>query len=429
MKLLGIASLLVAAFAASHVAHADELSGAHVIFARDHALWRTDAHGKANPTKVAALPDGADDAHAVNSLRTDPAGTQLLANIGGAWYAMPLTASDATLQKLACGVGDADISTDGTCVVCADDTGHTKIIRLDSKASEIRPEPNRAMRMVVLPVADGDSTELTHELFWGDDHGVWAIATAPGSAKRQVAKIPPKRNLSISPDGKRALGVFPGFIRDGKKKIDQDLLYGFALDGVAALRKAIRGGVPIMWSHDSKWALVQDGANACIMRAVGGEYKCWACYTAVSIAPDGSYALVLGSRDEADRHSKSGDKGDKAGKKGGKANSSSKAKGKSKDETPTSDAGATSDDGGKDTDATTPSSDDDGSPDDGASSEDSSDHTMQPDKNVPLPTGPLSLLRAQLDGAFTDPPVVVERLVEGAAVWIPAAGKQSSTAN
>ena len=414
MKMVGAAACVAATIAMAGAVRADELSGAHVIFARDHALWRSDAHGKATPTKVAALPDGADDARAVKSLRTDPAGTQLLANIAGAWYAMPLTGNDAALQKLACGAGDADISTDGTCVVCADDAGHAKIIRLDNKASEVRAEPDRAMRMVVLPVADGDSTELTHELFWGDDHGVWAIATAPGAEKRQVAKIPPKRNLSISPDGKRALGVFPGFIRDGKKKIDQDLLYGFALDGVAALRKAIRGGVPIMWSHDSKWALVQDGTNACIMRAVGGEYKCWTGYTAVSIAPDGSYALVLGSRDDADRKSKAGDKPSKKTGKG--------KKGKAKDETPAPEPAT--DEGGKDADAASPTSDDDGSPDDGASSEDGSDHTMQADKNVPLPTGSLSLLRAQLDGAFTDPPVIVERIVEGAAVWVPAAAKQ-----
>src|SRR5206468_4216752 len=75
-----------------------------------------------------------------------------------------------------------------------------------------------------------------------------------------------------------------------------DVLATFALDGTASRRMLLRDGVVIDWSWDGAWLLLQHGAYACITRAVGGEYKCWKGYTAMSIAPDGKWALVLGPR-------------------------------------------------------------------------------------------------------------------------------------
>ena len=42
------------------------------------------------------------------------------------------------------------------------------------------------------------------------------------------------------------------------------------------------------------------------------------------------------------------------------------------------------------------------------------------DVEVPPPSGPLALYRAKLEGAFTVAPVQIVRVVDGAAVWIPA---------
>jgi hypothetical protein len=42
--------------------------------------------------------------------------------------------------------------------------------------------------------------------------------------------------------------------------------------------------------------VVQDRDNACMMKAIGGEYKCWRGFVALSAAPDGRWLLVLGKR-------------------------------------------------------------------------------------------------------------------------------------
>jgi hypothetical protein len=150
----------------------------------------------------------------------------------------------------------------------------------------------------------------------------------------------------------------------------------FALDGAGARRKAIQNGVPVEWSHDSKWVLLQDGASACMMLAAGGQYKCWRGYTAASIAPDGKYALLLGNRAASKPDKKKKDK-------------------KAKKKPPTEDVAA----------------------------EDAEHGAEVPidDVAVAPPTGPLALYRATIEGAFTTSPALVTRDVDGAAAWIPAA--------
>jgi hypothetical protein len=105
------------------------------------------------------------------------------------------------------------------------------------------------------------------------------------------------------------------------------------------------------------------------MHATGGEYKCWKGYTAASIAPDGKYALFLGNRDGSHRQTP--------------VKKDAKKKAQTED-SETDDAPAV-------------------------------------DVAVPLPSGPLSLFRARLEGsAFTESPALVIKVVDGAAVWVPA---------
>ncbi len=42
------------------------------------------------------------------------------------------------------------------------------------------------------------------------------------------------------------------------------------------------------------------------------------------------------------------------------------------------------------------------------------------DVSVAPPSGPLALYRVRLDGAFTDRPTLLVKIVDGAAVWVPA---------
>ena len=52
--------------------------------------------------------------------------------------------------------------------------------------------------------------------------------------------------------------------------------------------------------------------------------------------------------------------------------------------------------------------------------EDAEGDDAAPDVAVPPPTGPLSLYRTKLEGAFTDAPALIVKVVDGAAVWVPS---------
>jgi hypothetical protein len=363
MKLVGAIALAAMLAVTPAAAGDDPRLEAGVIFARDHSLWRTDARGKTEPIEVVALP-AATAAADVRTLRTDPAGTVLLADIAGTWYWMRLDGATTALSPLAC-KGTARLAPDASCVLCAGDAGQLLIVNLATGKVFRRAVPAEGAVIA--------GTGADRRLVWSDA-GVWSAPPGDLAKRQAVAPESPLRSLSISPDGSRALGVYAGEVHRGKTTEPAELLFEFALDGTAARRKSIRTGVPVMWSHDSAWALIQDGASACVARTGGGQYKCWKGFTAVSIAPDGAYALVLGQRKgEAKDDAKAGAKNkSRADRKSGAS-----AEGEAGD-------------------------DDGGNPEVGA-----------------LPTGPLSLYRAELDGAYTEPPVVVERIVDGAAVWLP----------
>ena len=132
------------------------------------------------------------------------------------------------------------------------------------------------------------------------------------------------------------------------------------------------------------------------MLAVGGLYKCWRGYTAAALAPDGKYALLLGNRDGSKKQNKDDKK--KSSKKDKKADK--KAKKKEPDppppsEEPTDEAGDVEGEGG---DVEPPTD----------------------DVTVAPPSGPLALYIAQLDGAFTTSPKLVSKIIDGAAVFVPA---------
>jgi len=359
MRLLAIAAVL----AIASVARADEedFHGAQVVYAKGTSLWKTDARGKKS-TELVALPDGA-KAETVRAIRADATGKILVVDLGGTWYWTKLSDTGDTAAPLAaigCGAGAAaTLALDGTCVVCANDKGSASVRKLGTDAHVDRDVP--ATGAIVA------GAQAARALIWADPTGVWSapVGGAHAQEKKPLAGEAPLAHFSPSPDGARALGVYKA--ADEK---DAQLLYSFPLDGSGARRKVIRNAVPIEWSWDSAWVLVQDGGSACVMRAVGGEYKCWKGYTAVGIAEDGAWALLLGPRD------------------GSAAKSKPKAKPKHDQ------------------------------PDDNAESEDETDAV---DTAVPLPKRPFSLFRARRDGAYTEKPVAIVRDVDGPAAWLPGA--------
>jgi hypothetical protein len=360
-----VAALALAALSASDARAGRDPVG-RVVFARGDSLWLTDAVGKAAPVAIARLPGPASD---VRSIRSDAAGDTLLVDLGGRWYwaAMPARGATATLAPLPCGPGAARLTRDGRCVLCADDRGRAWFFRL----TDGRGRPRE------LPAAGAAFVERAgvRALVWADPAS-GAVVWSPLAARdpRPLTPQSPSRGLLASPDGTRAVGVYraPAVGRPASTG-ERDQLFSFALDGIGARRRLIRDGVALDWSWDSRWLLVQDRDAACIVRAVGGEYKCWKGFTAVSLSTDASYALVLGPPPDGEAAAPVAGDDDDGGEGG--------------------EGGEGSDD------------DDDDEPGDDAA--------------APLPKGPRALYRATLAGPYSRAPVVIAAHVDGAAAWLP----------
>ncbi|MBC7977604.1 MAG: hypothetical protein H7138_21720, partial [Myxococcales bacterium] len=241
---------------------------------------------------------------------------------------------------------------------------------------------------------------------WADATGVWTALAFDPKRKSRVAPDAPLRGFIASPDGARGVGVYADQVySDLHHTRPAEVLMTVQLDGSGGRRKAIRDGVVVEWSHDSQWILVQDGASACIMRAGGGQYKCWKGFTAASISSDGRFALVLGNRDGARKTSEKGDKSDR-GDKVDKADRGDKASAKSsklarRDEPATKPWDRIDEPSNEPEAGEAPAATD--------------------DVNVAPPSGPLALYRVRIEGAFTDRPTLLVKIVDGAAVWVPSA--------
>ena len=338
----------------------DELMLARVVFARGTSLWMTDGRGKGPAVELAALPGAAAGVHMI---RTDAAGAHVLFDHDGRWYwfALPAGGSRAEPQPLPCARGPARLSRTARYVLCSDEQSEALLVRLHD---------GRRFPYAV-PAMGASLTEHdgVRELVWNDGTTISAAPLSRPTETRVLAPAAPLRGFLAAPDGSRGVGVYRDRPLKPKDAPERDQLFGFALDGTAARRRLIREGVVIDWSWDAHWLLVQDGAKACIARATGGQFKCWKGYTALSLAPDGSWALVLGPRTSA----------------------------------------AASDD------APTPTGSGESASGEGGES-DADDDTS----DAPPAATELSLFRAKLNGPYTERPALVETLVDGAAVWLPA---------
>lgn len=275
-------ALAVVASGGTAVAGDTELDRATIVYARGAAIYKNDGKGKAE----AELVPLANATTTVRALHGDARGKVLLAELSSGWWWMPLDGK-ALVALPQCHEGPARLDPDGECVLCRGASGGV-IVNLASGRST--PVEAPATAHIV-------GSGAQRKLVWPDASGIWSAPLADPKRKTRVAPEPPLRAFVPSHDGARAVAVYPSFVHEGRQQRPADALMSFALDGEAARRKTIRGGIPLEWSHDNQWVLVQEGPAACLMRANGGQYKCWKGFTAVSIAPDGSYALVLGSRD------------------------------------------------------------------------------------------------------------------------------------
>ncbi|HEV7558754.1 MAG TPA: hypothetical protein VGO00_24955, partial [Kofleriaceae bacterium] len=244
-------AVVVVIVALASVAHADDFGDATVIFARGTSLYRVSATGK-NETEVATL--GAKPN--IRVLRTDANGKLLLVDNAGAWSYMPLDGSTKTLVALPCGAGPAQLTEDASCVVCRATTGAGSII-YNFAQNKAYPIEIAASRVVGLG-AD-------RKLVWADANGIWTAPVANVKTKTKVGSDAPVRGFMPSPDGTHAVGVYADEVYESvKKKKPGEIFAVFALDGVAARRRLAKLAMPLDWSHDSHYVLVQDGATTCM---------------------------------------------------------------------------------------------------------------------------------------------------------------------
>lgn len=287
MNRLAVAALVLAASVST--ASADEdFDGGTIIFPRAGKLYRVDAKGK-NETEVASLPSATT---VVRAIRTDATGTILLADLDGKWSWMPLDGSATTFTELPCGDGPAALAEDASCVLCrsAKDSSKSIVYNLWKKKSFELAVPTSGSRIS----GQGDDRKVV----WQDADGIWSAPPGKLNTKTKVVPDVPKRGFLASPSGDRAVGTYEDEVyTDAKHHKPGDVLMGFALDGTGARRKGIKDGVPVDWTHDSGYVLVQNGAEGCEMRASGGEYKCFKGFTITSAHPTGRWMVLLGARD------------------------------------------------------------------------------------------------------------------------------------
>jgi hypothetical protein len=391
----------------------DDFAGATVIFARGSSLFQIGATGKAE-TEIAQLAAKV----TVRALRSDAEGRVLLADLAGKWAWMPLDGSTKALTELPCADGPAQLAEDGSAVLCRSPRTANQSILVELPRGPRATKPGKTVAIDIPPASArlaGTGAERT--LVWADASGVWSAPPGDPKTRTRVAPDAPLRGFLASPDGERAIGVYADQVyADVRHTKPAEVLMTLSLDNQGARRKAIRDGVAVEWSHDSQWLLVQDGASTCIMRASGGQYKCWRGYTAASLSSDGRWGLALGNRDGSKKQTPAKPAA-KAAAKAPAAKAAAKAPAAkapaAKPASPARPDGEPADPrGDKPWDYLDEPSDEPEAADAPPANDDVS---------VAPPTGPLSLYRVRLEGAFTDRPTLLVKVVDGAAVWVPKA--------
>ncbi len=248
-----------------------------LFFARKGTLMSVGGNGR-GMKRVAKLAKK----RTIAAIDVTASGTALVRDDLGNWYWTDTGKRRATLTPLGC-KGQATLSPNGKLVVCSGDPKVTYVHHLAD--NQVRMIPT-ALSLV------GFSNRLSRELVASHQGKLWAIPLDDWDAQRLLAPHAPAAGLLVAPNGKRAVGRYS----DGKHK----RIFTFRLDGKAARRRLLRNADPVAWSADSKWLLAHGRTLACIVRGVGGQFKCWRKYRAVAISPDGSVA-ILAKRDKRKR--------------------------------------------------------------------------------------------------------------------------------
>lgn len=268
MVRLALSLTLLAALSAPAAA------GDEILFVKGTSLWRLAAGSE--PLEVA---DIGIEAESVRRVQVGRDGRAALVEADGA-TGIRTVWIDLERRKVGrpgC-AGPATLSADGRRIACA--AGKRSIVVLQM---EPRPAKRTVRRVPAGQIAfAGNSGHLAVV----GSRGVWRFPIGKTARRRLVAPHAPDSDLLVSPSGRRAVATF----EDERGSA----LESFRLDGKAARRRLIASGRAVAWSWDSRWLAVQAEGRACVVSAIGGQYKCWDGFRALSL--DSGVTTILLSR-------------------------------------------------------------------------------------------------------------------------------------
>ncbi len=271
MRVAAIAFAVLLALAGDALTATKTPPPGDIVYAADGALWRVDASGNQQPHKLALLPTANVE---VNAVQASANGRLLVVDVGGiAGWVQP--GEGVRMVAVAPCNGPGIPAPDGSKLLCPG----------GAETTVIQPSVWKARELDIAPDQVGFLGPEGNEIVFTDDDGVAAVDARHPNQLRRLAPHAPTSHLMPSPDGKRAVGRYEN--DDGVVG-----LYTFLLDGKAAKRKLGEDAVPVAWSPNSKWLLVQSGKLACVTRATGGEYKCWRRYKPLAFSPDSAHVLL-----------------------------------------------------------------------------------------------------------------------------------------
>ncbi len=270
--IIGIANLSNA-----HAQHQKTTAQGELVYGKGYALWRTPAQG-GEAIKIVELGFAAKRLTKIVANTIGPkSGSIFLVSTEDNHYWVATQPNQVHVIRHVCR-GHAVLSADGRCVLCQDSNGNITLERLLPTAKKVTSKIQGDLASLL--------GEKTRELVVVTKNGVEAVNIAKPSQRRLVAGVAPVADLSIAPNGKYAVGVF------GEGQDRGTGLYVFTLSGDHVRRKLVSNAIPVVWSGDSRWLVVTRKQRGCVVRARGGQYRCFAGFRAIGLAPDFKEVLL-----------------------------------------------------------------------------------------------------------------------------------------
>ncbi len=281
---------------------AQRMPHASVLFVRDGAIWYrslgpvSSPHGSSSRAerKVAQLGPLADE---LSGMRALPDASGALLELGARIALVrvaPVRQSSAQsptaqladpaqtqepLPLLAC-TTPIWLSESSNALACNHESGVIAVHDLATGAMQLTDIPSGQ----ALAFADRD------RLIVGEEHMLWAQPISPAGKRERLTQHRPKSPLSVAPNGKHAAATYPGLHPSARTTG----IFVFQLDGMGVRRRLMARATPVKWSGNSRWLLAQSNREgACVIRAAGGQYKCWRRFQALDLAHNGSVAWLV----------------------------------------------------------------------------------------------------------------------------------------